>query len=689
MKGWWPVALNEIREWQFLYLTAFVLGWLPLLLTLLPSVSDYSKADIHTMGVLMLLVIFGLLMPLALGAALWARDLAERRAGFYFARPISAWGLWSGKVLAAWVAFWLSLGLVLLPTQLAMLIDDADWMLGLASLDLPRLWILPLLAMTKGAAPSGMDDSSVVASGLHLAGSNVVGQVLTLLALPLFLILLSHAAAVMWRARSPWLGLDFLGLGLSLLGATLVVRLLIRTHVFGPLVVVQKLWALWLLLALLIAGGFQVARGRADLSRSHRAMSLTLWPLLLVGVLASLGYARWVLAAGVDDLEHRSAIAAPAGRWLLVGGVAHGRSGYSPSFLIDSANGNTVALGNGRVLSLGATSASEGFQFCEEGRAAAWRECHDFAKTDCEVMWLALDVPGAEPIPTGIGVPFRSWNPFTLSADGSRLALRRGRQLSVFEVPSGRAIASTKVGFGDSATDLSFVSNEVVRFYAPHLSRENRDNNAVRIVLWHFDTAKRELRPVRELGARWAHQVASDPYRGLVLDYSSSPPTFRLVDGKTEQLHWQIEESWRSQSRGRRFLADGRLVLAGRTDAGVTLVVISPSGEIERRIVLTEVAEITLGYELMPGRVSVGISDVPMETWPVPPTLKHWTTELIDVVSGERQQVLKDAYPVSTGWDLQPRLGAEVTRLFVTGDDEIFRWDPVTGERRVVLPAAG
>ena len=65
-----------------------------------------------------LALIVSLVLAMALGGSVIARDLGERRLGFYFARPISGGAIWAGKLAAAAV---LAVGagvLVLLPASL-------------------------------------------------------------------------------------------------------------------------------------------------------------------------------------------------------------------------------------------------------------------------------------------------------------------------------------------------------------------------------------------------------------------------------------------------------------------------------------------------------------------------------------------------------------------------------------------
>ena len=66
--------------------------------------------------------LFGVTFPIALaiglGASVIGEDLAERRLGFYFSRPLSGWAIWASKNLAA-ILITLGTGLVfVLPVAL-------------------------------------------------------------------------------------------------------------------------------------------------------------------------------------------------------------------------------------------------------------------------------------------------------------------------------------------------------------------------------------------------------------------------------------------------------------------------------------------------------------------------------------------------------------------------------------------
>ena len=258
-----------------------------------------------------------------------ARDLAERRLGFYFARPLSGSAIWAGKLAAA-AALTVGAGLlVLLPATLVGGPPDPSGYWGTST----------------GVFRSGFD-LAVIWFGILL---------LTLSA--------AHAVSVMVRSRSPWLLLDLAALGVTSSVAGICLLILIRKGAglpiyhwqrSGPgpaggptlLLYVEILVALVALLGLTVASGAQVTRGRTDLRRGHRTLSIVLWSLLLPASFLLAGYTRWFLAVSPEDLVSvNSTMGSPASPWIAVQGRAAHRGGYRPGFLLDVGSRRFVPAG--------------------------------------------------------------------------------------------------------------------------------------------------------------------------------------------------------------------------------------------------------------------------------------------------------------------------------------------------------
>ncbi|HSN88671.1 MAG TPA: hypothetical protein VL025_18050, partial [Thermoanaerobaculia bacterium] len=175
MRGFLAVVERELVERRLLAVVALVVGLLPFLVPFVSSARHLGSDDIRSGAALAFGMTFTVVVAIVLGASVIAGDLAERRLGFYFSRPLPGWALWAGKMTASVL---LTLGggfLVLLPVLLA---GGSD---------------------LRGAMP-----------GKDLRG-DFSSLVVFWMAGALFLILVSHAVSVMIRARSPWLALDLAG----------------------------------------------------------------------------------------------------------------------------------------------------------------------------------------------------------------------------------------------------------------------------------------------------------------------------------------------------------------------------------------------------------------------------------------------------------------------------------------------
>src|SRR5438105_3374251 len=94
------VAAREIEERRTALVAAAAAGILPFLIPLLPWVhSDAATARGVTAFATTLNI--GLGFALALGGTVLVRDLADGRISFFFSRPIPAFAIWGGKLLAA------------------------------------------------------------------------------------------------------------------------------------------------------------------------------------------------------------------------------------------------------------------------------------------------------------------------------------------------------------------------------------------------------------------------------------------------------------------------------------------------------------------------------------------------------------------------------------------------------------
>ena len=437
MKAFLAVFEREIIERRLAAAAALLLGLVPLAAPLMPGLGHRNGPEVRSATALALALCFSLGLALILGGSIVVRDLVERRLGFYFSRPIAGWAVWSGKLAAALL---LVLGaglLILLPTAIVERRLDVGGLLSA-----PPIWLL----------------------GVPAAAVSV--SVSLWIAIVLLLMVLSHAANVALRSRSPWLILDLLGLGLVAGLAWAAARRLAFAGALGAAEAMVTALVAVALLALLAAGAVQVLQGRTDLRRGHRLLSLTLWGALLTGTFAAQGYASWVLAAGPEDLD-QVGVSGTASRslWIAIFGPVEGRMGYTPELLLDTSSGRSTPVKF--LLSP---------QFSADGRWAVWLEPERVSRGPepagpFELRRLDLRDSRSQPERTRMTYSVPAPPILAVSPDGRRVAVAAGNRLTLEEVPTGRLLASAELPRElDHVEDsLLFVSPGRVRIFGYEL----------------------------------------------------------------------------------------------------------------------------------------------------------------------------------------------------------------------------
>jgi hypothetical protein len=437
VRGFVAVLRREVADRRLLAVVALGLGVAAVVLPRVPGVapSGFSADDLRGGLAFGLALLLSALLALALGSSIIAGDLAERRLGFYFARPLAGAAIWGGKVAAGLLLVFGAGALALAPALLA----------GV-SLRLNGIWDLGEMMDLSG---TGM----LLAWGVGL----------------LFLFFGAHAASLVMRSRSSWAVLDLAALGtvaglvwamvrrLTLAG--IGVEASLEGHGFRPniLIWMEMAFLAVVLLALLAASAVQVMQGRTDLRRGHRFLSTTLWGLAGAAALLFVGVTFWVLAAGPGDLRGvDQVIAAPAGHWIAFSGPAAWRPGYEPGFLYDVRSGRSVRAPFGSAVI-----------FSADGKRAVWTEADGPpGRSPAVVFRLDLDRPGAVPVRTAVSFPHEP-SSLGLSADGSRLAAYDNRvsqgRITVDDLDSGRLLAA--LPFSGFNPRLELVGDDLLRVY--------------------------------------------------------------------------------------------------------------------------------------------------------------------------------------------------------------------------------
>ncbi|MEM7585042.1 MAG: hypothetical protein AAF560_16730 [Acidobacteriota bacterium] len=646
---------REFTERRLLLLASAFLGLVPLIVPFLPGSPQIKPQDLRLATTVVVTLLFGGTVLVVLGSTIVGRDLSEGRLGFFFSRPISAWSLWTSRIVAAVLLLLASLALLTLPTALL----DSGVLTG-DRIGESSQYAWPLLGFKEVFALPG------VMRSLPDMPSRPVRLGILLVALVTLLALI-HAASTIVRGRSAWVLVDLTGLG-----ATLMIGWWARNLLIGEEAITALVWAEWFLLpwilaAALAAGAVQLARGRTDLKLGHRYLSATLWPALLLGALIFYGFAQFVVASSIDDLENAIHLrASPDEAWLVVGGRVQHRGRAEAAFLLDTATERSWRLG-----SLGAVHAW--FDFSDDGRTAAWVRCRSFARLDCSV-W-AKDLADAASSPRRTPVPFDSRpNELVLNADGSRLAMVGWRRMAIYDLASGSLLAAVDV---NHPNDTAFVTSDRIRFMELD---DGDDPPGMRLV--QFDIPSRQLSEIGNLPRSFRTLLSLRDER--VIFTQTQPLGFGLYDTASAQPVGELHLHQRLPSQVH-FLADGRCVLVFRNGFEVSLSVLSAAGELEYSVNGPKTLGTRFGGEIAPGRVLVGFNEVlgdpePMSVGGIEgATERRWATYVFDVETRQLEAIGVGVRPVGS------RRNMSKDHLFMAPGSTILRWNLESADHKVLL----
>jgi hypothetical protein len=640
MRGFLAVFEREVVERRLLVLAALFLGLVPLVTPWLPGLEQRGGPEVRSGTALALALCFSLGLALILGATVVARDLAERRLGFYFSRPVTGWAIWAGKLAGA-AALALGAGLLIL---------------------------LPATAWERHLDFGGWWGSLLPGRGLAL---DVAGAALLWIACLVILVLAGHAAGVALRSRAPWLVLDFAGLGLVGWLGWAAARRLGFSGAFGAAAVAAIGLLAAALLALLAAGAAQVLGGRTDIRRGHRLLSLTLWGTLLVAGLAAQGYASWVLAAEPEDLDSVGVTGVPfRGPWIATSGTARHRAEYQPEFLLDTSSGRFV-----RSRTIGGLWSP---QFSADGRWALWLEPQggDPPRQPYELFRLDLRDPRSRPERTRLS--YSRWvSRFALSPDSGRVAVFAGRRLTIEELPSGRLLASAELPREmDWEAFPSFVDSGRVRIFGFDLfTSANAVPEPAALEVGEIRVAGGGLVRTARIEGVERFQVSADGRR--LLARRRSDQRFVVLDAATGAA--MAELPFAGERSRASFLADGRIALVSATTPP-ELRIFSPAFAPERTFQFKTAMAVRLGGQPAPDRLVVAIA-------PRGPDTPRWDldrTLILDLAAGTSRRFGRGLVPAAG-----PRWGPEsvASRLFLTAENQLVEVDPATGRQRLVAGA--
>jgi hypothetical protein len=250
------LARREVRQRWPLLAVAVALG-------LIPAVASAFWPGVRPQARVVGTVEYFAALALAafLGLSLIGDDLAAGRLGWYFARPLSGFAIWAGKVgggaaLALAMAFAMT-------TPALLLVLEEPW--------------TRYQSLFNGMA---LDLPGFVAGPLLFLGAGAVGGIIA-------------------RSRSRWLLLDaatVLGLALVLPWMADRFEALEKAGRGRDVPDVEPAILVVSISALLLASAAGVMVGRADARRAHAAASLAMSAILAPAQLALFCYVRWFVA---------------------------------------------------------------------------------------------------------------------------------------------------------------------------------------------------------------------------------------------------------------------------------------------------------------------------------------------------------------------------------------------------------
>jgi hypothetical protein len=287
----WTLALKELASGKLAWIAALLVGLCGAALPYLRPIPGLYGAEAHTVVAVGLQLGYAFALSAVAGSTMFPADLAHRRLGFYLARPVGIATLWGGRFLGAWL-----------------LVVSGCLLVGLPEALLHPTYAAILVSTSIGGA---------------------------LYAIPV--LFASHLVGVIWHARTPWALLDLAAVAVFMKVLGVFFTRLLGLGAWAAFPWLSVIITCLLTTVLIAATHQQLARGRADLRRGHRVLSLTLsGGLACVLVVAGL-FTAWVASGGPTCLtSYRVLGIAPKGEWIALKGDGRLRS---RQFLINARTG--------------------------------------------------------------------------------------------------------------------------------------------------------------------------------------------------------------------------------------------------------------------------------------------------------------------------------------------------------------
>lgn len=627
MNGFLTVARRELWERRNLVLAAPILALVPLLAPYVPGLTRVPEVEVR---LAFTTAVFGFGLPLALaiglGASALGDEVAGRRLGFFFSRPLHAFEIWGGKIVVALVV----------PVAVSVLSLGPLLLLRREGSELP--WrgfsMTPWLAM--------LGFSWILAS-------------------------LAHVAAGLYRTRSPLLVLDLalagaMGGAFYLLGWHLVDAGVGLQHTdFGP--DSPAFWIVTLLLVgICLAAGFaQVAAGGSDPRLGHRALSLTLWGGLGLGLAVTTALSTWILNPSPQDLGDRTVVSLPGGHSFLLGGEGSRRPFAPANFLIELQGGRAQRVTRGASFPVPSPS----------GRHVLFGEG---ALEPRLVVVSAL--LGQPPVITRalLAKEDEAW-PVCLSDDGLRAVIREGSETRVVDTATGQRIGLPAL---EAANACTFEGRRGLVLY--------RADPARRSVYRRFVDLETGAQGERVEYPGVEGILATRGNRVLVRRREAGQTEIGLLDGATGQFLARLGVTLTfAEGDPASFLPDGRVAFLGSAEPRNTLRLFDADGHERLTARVAESGKAALAGITPEGEICVVVrSDEALHTLVLDPQT---------AVEKQRIEGLRPAAGPMPFWGLDPsvRLLQSQERLrqglFLDAQGAIVRLDRATGKTQILVAA--
>jgi hypothetical protein len=469
MRAWLVLVRREIHEKRSLLLAASGAGLAVVVVQL--TGLELQIRDGISAGLLMA---FPFAIAIGAGASAISSDVHERRLGFYFSRPVSGVSIGAAKLFAAMA--------------------------------------LPLLATALASACAAAAYPDALAIGNVLMAFATVPVVLG-----------THLLVSWYRSASRLLFLDLACASALVLGFAGGGSFMLEAGAERAALQALPGLAALVVSCLIVASVVQVAAGRTDPSRSHIALSASLWPMLGLVAGATAVIVSWMLAVSPSEVYDADLglPAAPTGDLVLVAGDGNGRAGFAPDFLLDARSGAFQQLRfpggwSGPWTRDYVTYAADGTPLWLEWMEVASQPALGWlVRLWDEDVWFDLERRSAAHTivvaRSGLGAPTRipledrlrlgdgeELGITSVTPRASKVLLSRypDRTLLAIDATSGRLISSLKVSEGSSWA--TFVNDDVVRVY-----QESPQAHAPRLTVSEWNPQTGSLLERLRLDAEW------------------------------------------------------------------------------------------------------------------------------------------------------------------------------------------